>query len=467
MPDCSFGDLGCYAQDAANSAFDNIARLAGQAAAQMIGQSFTFWVDSESVNPDSEAVRNLQQYTVPIALAMLTGSILVQSIRMMLSRSKDPAINVGLGLIRYAIVTTVGLGLLAGTLRAGDDFSSWLVDQSMGDFAQRMEQMLGGGPGANVGQDVDAIGNSFLLMIVSLVGLILGAIQWLIAFIRQAGILVLATMLPLAASGSINDSTKVWMSRLMPWLIALVLYKPMAAMIYAIGFTLLGDGQDFATVMTGLMVMVLAAIAMPAMLRFFSWTQVSATGGAGAGGVIAAGATGAASMAALRSARGIQMTGPGSASTGAGGSGSVGAATGGGPPALPGPSGGSGSAGGGPGPTPGGGGSGASAPRGDSPGGLGDTRSPAGASGTPAGATSAPAAGVPAARAGGGVPPSGGGDPAAPQSPGGAAAGGPPPGGSTAAPGGAAAAGGAVARGAYQAGHAAADGFTQGEGPKQ
>src|SRR5205085_2693041 len=81
----------------------------------------------------------------------------------------------------------------------------------------------------------------------------------------------LAALLPLAASGSINESTKPWLNRMLPWLLTLVLYRPMAALIYMIGFTFLGTGNDVTTVMTGLMVLVLAVVAMPAMMRFFSW----------------------------------------------------------------------------------------------------------------------------------------------------------------------------------------------------
>src|SRR5215207_6316188 len=142
-PDCGPLDFGCQAQDAADSAVESLAQAVGEAAAQVIAESFTFWIDTDSLNPDNEAVRNLQQLTVPIALAVLTGSVLVQSIRMVLSRKKDPAINVGLGLIRYAVVTTLGLGVLAGALRAGDDLSSWLVDQGIGDFSERMRLLLG------------------------------------------------------------------------------------------------------------------------------------------------------------------------------------------------------------------------------------------------------------------------------------------------------------------------------------
>lgn len=448
MPeDCGTFDFPCQAEQLVASSFANIAQSAGEAASQMIAASLTWWINTDSVNPHTDVVRGLQQYTVPVALVVLTGSVLVQAIRMVLSRKKDPAINVGLGLIRYAVVTTVGLGLLAAALKAGDDFSVWLVEHAIADFSTRMQTLFGS----------TAVENPFLLLVLAGIGVVLGAVQWLLGFIRQAGILVLAVMLPLAASGSINDSTKVWLNRLLPWLISLVLYKPMAAMIYTIGLTMMsGDtdpaagcegpdctpaSPDFAMVMTGLMVMVLAVLAMPAMLRFFSWSQVSATGGSGAGGVLAAGATGAASMAALRSARSMAITGPGSA----------------------GPSGATGS----PGPAGqlGPGGTNSSGPAGGGPPGGGS----AGGGGAPAatGAGGAPEAGTASARAGAGVPSgaAGGGAATGGAAAGGAGAAGAGAGGAAAAagPAGAAVAGGAaVARGAYQAGQAAADGFTQG-----
>jgi hypothetical protein len=146
-------------------------------------------------------------------------------------------------------------------------------------------------------------------------GYLLGAVQWVLGFVRQAGILVLAALLPLAASGSINESTKPWLNRMLPWLLTLVLYRPMAALIYMIGFTFLGTANDVTTVMTGLMVLVLAVIAMPAMMRFFSWAGVSAGGG---GGAVMAGAIGAASLMdahrtrANKQANYINTTGPGS-----------------------------------------------------------------------------------------------------------------------------------------------------------
>ena len=64
----------------------------------------------------------------------------------------------------------------------------------------------------------------------------LSLVQWLLMALRQAGLLVLAAMLPLAASGP-----RAWLYRLLSWLGAMVAYKPAAAFIYYLGFTYLSS----------------------------------------------------------------------------------------------------------------------------------------------------------------------------------------------------------------------------------
>ncbi len=398
-------DPSCVVTGLVDSGFAGIAQSAGEAAGNMLVEALTWWVGTPSVDPNSDTIRALQASTMPVVVLILTASVLAQALRMVVSRKKDPAINVALGLLRYAVVTAVGLVLLGLALKAGDDLSTALVGQAMADFTARFKGLL----------TAQVMTNSFTLLVVSLLFFLIALVQWVLGFIRQAGVLVLAVMLPLAAAGSINDSTKGWLNKLIPWLIALVCYKPMAAMIYKIGFTMLGTGQDVSTVMTGLMVLVLAVIALPAMLRFFSWAHVSASGG-GAGGVLAAGAVGAVGMAQLSGRGGAvgaaaQMERSGPQPSGA----ASGAASG---------------AGGGTGGGTGGGGSGGGA---SAAGGESATASDATAGGTAGGATGSAAGGAAAGAAAG---------------PAGAAAG----------------AAVQVAKGAYQAGQAAAQQITD-DGP--
>jgi type IV secretion system protein TrbL len=377
-------DIGCEIQQAAKGAFEQIAESAASAAGQMIVDSLTWWVRTPSVDPQTPAVAAAQAYTLPLIALVLMGSVLVQALRMTLSRKRDPALNVGIGLVRYFVVATVGLVVLAGALKAADDFSVWVVGQSMADFSARMKAVL----------TVGVITNPFSLLVMGGLGYLLGAVQWVLGFVRQAGILVLAALLPLAASGSVNESTKPWLNRMLPWLLTLVLYRPMAALIYMIGFTFLGAANDVTTVMTGLMVLVLAVVAMPAMMRFFSWAVVSVNGG---GGAVMAGAVGAASLMgassrarANKQASYIDATGPGSNNP----SRPDGAGPTGGPPITqPGP----GGAAGGPG-TPGGAGQQAT-PGAD----TGSRTAGAGSSAGSAGGSAAVAAGPAGAAVAGGV----------------------------------------------------------------
>ena len=171
----------------------------------------------------------------------------------------------------------------------------------------------------------------FLALLFSVVALVLAMIQWVLMAFREAGLLVLAAMLPLAAAGP-----RAWLYRLLAWLLAIVVYKPGAAFIYYIGFTYLSttssnDPGGIGTMITGIMVLLLAVLAMPLMLRFFAWSGVQVAGERG-GGAAMLGAVGAMSLsgaagraAAVTQAGFMDSSGPGSAG---GASGPGGAAAG-------------------------------------------------------------------------------------------------------------------------------------------
>jgi len=397
---CDALDLTCAATQVAASAFDSIVASAGKAAAEMIGNAMTFWVGTETVNPDSPAVQNLQRYTVPVSAVILTGSVMVQGTRMMFSRKKDPLVSAAVDLIRYAVVSAIGLTTLALGVQAADAMAQSLIDQGINDYAERMKVVFG--------QGIVTGGGAFELLLLALIGFLLGILQWLLAFFRTAGLLVLAAMLTLAATRA------EWMKRIVPWALTLVAYKPMAAMIYVIGFQLMGDGQDVSTRLTGLMVLALAAVAMPAMMRFFAWSGGAAAGGSGVGGALAGGAMGIAARGgfgggggggAAQTAQGTAANGPGSSPAGARANPS------GGPPS--GPSGAGGGGGGVPSAVssgPGGAGAGAGASAGAGAGAGAAAAGPVGAAvaGVQAVSQAANGAANAATSGGGGAPPSGG-----------------------------------------------------------
>lgn len=348
VQNCGTFDLSCHIEATATSALDTMADKIAQGAADLVVAVSTWWVRTDSVNPMDSAVLAAQGATRELVVLIIIASILVQALRLILSRKAEPLIMVATGLIRYAIVSGVGLVALQSALVAGDAVASQLLDGAASNFALMMRGLLIG--------DHSGI-STFVVFLIALIAAIAAVVQWVLMMLRQAGLLVLAAMLPLAASGSLTKSTRGWLDRLLSWLIAMVVYKPAAAFIYYIGFSYLSspfsnDPGGLATMLTGIVVLLLAIIAMPVLLKFFSWTgaQIGGSGGGGSGFLGAAGA-----IAMARSYRGTkavdraaatEQSGPGSAA-GARPAGATAqsAAAGSGPAAAAGGAGGAGAAG--------------------------------------------------------------------------------------------------------------------------
>ncbi|RBM18115.1 hypothetical protein DI005_20190 [Prauserella sp. PE36] len=315
--------VGDAAAGVATTAFEKMAESAGAWAGDMLVRAMTWWVQTPTVNPDNPAVRIAQSWTLPLAGIVLVVSVIWQASMLALSRKKEPLLRIGTGLLRYLVVTALGLVALGGAIQAGDELATAMVGETAKNFGTHMQGML----------SREVVQNPFGLLVVGLLLGLLSLVQWILGFLRQAGILILAAMIPLAASGSLNESTKPWWPRLATAALALVAYKPMAAFIYMIGFTFVGEGRDLGTVMVGMMILFLSLFALPALMRFFSWAETRIGGGSGGGGgglatgaaLLAAGATarsgGGASAPAMASA--LQATGPGSQGQAGGGFGAI------------------------------------------------------------------------------------------------------------------------------------------------
>jgi len=100
---------------------------------------------------------------------------------------------------------------------------------------------------------------------------------------RQGALVVLAGTLPLAAAGTLTPATRPWFKKVTGWMMALIFYKPCAAAVYAAAFTMAGTGKNLTTILAGLAMIALSLVALPALMRFFTWTtgQVENSSGGG------------------------------------------------------------------------------------------------------------------------------------------------------------------------------------------
>lgn len=318
MQGCTVLDVSCQAEAAIGSAFEGIVASVATGAADLVVSMAAWWVEQPSVDPLNDVIVSAQYATRPLILAILVGGVLAQSIRIIVSRKGEPLLMVATGLLRYALVSALGLMTLQIALQAGDAFAARLLDGAVGNFAELMRSLLTDGDGDG----------AFVVLLVALIAAVLSLVQWVLMALRQAGLLVLAAMLPLAASGSLTRSTRGWLDRILTWLIAMVVYKPAAAFIYYIGFSYMSSTSqeagadnmaagDLATVLTGVVVLLLAVIAMPVLLKFFAWSGTQISGGSGGGsgflGAVGAVATsGSYGRSAVDRAAAMEANGPGS-----------------------------------------------------------------------------------------------------------------------------------------------------------
>ena len=131
-----------------------------------------------------------------------------------------------------------------------------------------------------------------LIIIGISVFLILIAIaQILMMFGRAAALILLAGMLPIAAAAGVTGQTGQQMrSKYFSWVLALVLYKPVAATIYAAAFWQVGEAASLNGLFTGMVMFLMALVALPALMRLIAPAVGAVTGGGG--GAALAGASG-------------------------------------------------------------------------------------------------------------------------------------------------------------------------------
>lgn len=322
---------GAAARGAADSGLATVAEAISKAIAGLVRTMLTWWIGVGSTDVSKEPViGHLRAWFLPIAIAVTIAGLIAAGTRMALARKVNPLIDVTGGLLVIAVTAAVGVLVPNALLKAGDAWSVWVLDQSIGDrFGTRMAGLL----------SLSGASSGFVV-IVGVVVLVLCAVQAVLMLLRETAIAILIGMLPLAAAGAMSPGMRGWIKRVAAWLLALIFYKPAAAAVYATAFTLIGSGNSsIRDQLMGVCALILALVALPVLIKFFTFAVGSvgqhtgggilgaATGAMVAAGSLRAGSGGgggggsAVSQAAYTSSR---MPPPGTGSTAAGSTGSTG-----------------------------------------------------------------------------------------------------------------------------------------------
>ena len=334
-------DPSCLVEKAAGSVMKEMVKSFGEAAVNILKFLSTFWMQvpsptvAQSGGSDHwgqerwqtvSTLAQMQGWLGPFTAVIAVASFSVAVGRIGMSARGEDVHKV----VRQ--VAAVGAGTLivtAGTqllIQAGDEFSPWIIQQASHgrDPSQGLQTLITTGFGS--GNPTQNIG---LWLIVFLLAIFGGIAQCVFMIIRGAALMVLMVFVAPVAAGSASDDGWARFKRLGMIILGFALYKPVAAIIYATGIMLMtspsgtpqAGGGDIKGALYGLAIMILAALALPAFIKFL--LPIAATGsssmfsGAAVAGVAAAGA-------AI-----VAMGGAGAAGGGAGGASGAGAGGGG------------------------------------------------------------------------------------------------------------------------------------------
>jgi len=295
----------------------------------------SFWVNTPSIplTGKDNAVYFIRESTSWYVAALLVVSILIAAGQMMWTRKGQPLTDLLASLLKFAIMNAASVTGVTLLLRSGDEFSAWIIGRSTDEgFDKALSTLIG----PEVFKSGITMGIAIFAIVMGIVAIIVAVIQIGLLIVRSAMALILVGTLPLAFSATNTSWGKQWSQKHVSWLIAFILYKPVASLVYAAAFKVFGsagkidgdDGQRMTYFISGLVLMVAALFALPAMMRLI----VPAVGAAaGAGAMFAGAAVGSAASGAVNfgsRVRGGGRAGGGGAAAGGGAGGGGGAATG-------------------------------------------------------------------------------------------------------------------------------------------
>jgi type IV secretion system protein TrbL len=291
--------------------FDSVARKFLEGVGKAVEWVVTFWahIPTPVIQQDSGPVAALRGSLSWLVGAVGVLGLLLGLTRVVWSHRGDEASEVFKGLIRLVLATFMAVPVVALLTSGFDQFSTWILNQSAGGDLGAVVVKFG---------TFGALGSlgSAIVLIVGVLGIFSALAQMFLMLVRAGMIIILAGVLPLAAAGSTTEAGKATFHKTAAWLLAFVLYKPVAAIIYAAAFFTAGQRGDVGSQLTGLFMIVMAVLALPALMRLVTPAVGAVAAGGGGGAGLAAGAamaTGAIQVAGMSAGRSTREGGPGQA----------------------------------------------------------------------------------------------------------------------------------------------------------
>ncbi|WP_229739516.1 hypothetical protein [Nocardia rhizosphaerihabitans] len=300
------GDAATAVKDKAwDSTFGKVVDSLMKGLGEALILALTFWmkVPNEAVSDSGALFTKINDYTYQIQMLLLIASVIITGGRLAEARRGAAVSEAAESFRLFARVVfsswMLGAVIVAGT-RASDKFSEWIIEDATGGNAKNMAELM-------VKTSKLQAFSPGLVLIIAIVGLLGALAQIVLAIVRQGLLVVAAGVLPLAAAASATGTGKQSYQKLVGWIIAFMLFKPVAAIVYMIAFTTAGhvdettasaglpEGEQAQRMLVALVLLCSVAFVLPALMRLVA--PAVATVGTGGSGLMVAGGTAVGAMA--------------------------------------------------------------------------------------------------------------------------------------------------------------------------
>lgn len=295
LEDCGIFNPGCGINNLAKGQAYDFAKSIADGTISTLKTLTTFWMQIPSPDVSSTAITTIQQnlswYTFVFALV----GLLIALGRMVISQQFNTGISAVKMVVNLVIVTGVYATAYTALIAATDAFAPWIVEKATAkeldlDAILSTNLIMGAG-----------IGPGMLLAIIAFISSLANVAFMLV---RTVMIGILFAFIPTLAAASASESGQQAFRKAQGYLLAFVLFKPVAGVIYALGFLAITNspdlegldeiGKSLYSTLLGVVTLLMAAFALPALIKFIvpvaaNGTSSAFSGGSAVGAVVAAG----------------------------------------------------------------------------------------------------------------------------------------------------------------------------------
>lgn len=246
---------------------DWIIQVISDAVIEIIKVVSALWLSVPTIDMgNSGPIKFMHDATSWLVVTFAIVGVIIGGAKMAWTQRGDDFRALAKSLLTMMVVSSMALTTLSLLVDVGDKYSDWVVNaalsgSTLGDTLSGFIQL----------QDGLSL---TLVILLGIAAIAVAFIQLILMLVRAAGLALVAVALPLSCAATNTELGMHWFKRIVGYLVMFVAYKPAAATVYAAAIAMAnqqpdnaGDAEKLVNVITGVTLMVLAVLLMPAMMR--------------------------------------------------------------------------------------------------------------------------------------------------------------------------------------------------------